>query len=76
MYILSAIDKVSIINLKPTHKNFILGAIKYDLLDKIDNKDTVKKIVTDLLQDGTITKEQYEYIFIDVADKRKAIKVI
>ena len=76
LYILSAIDKVSIINLKPTHKNFILGAIKYDLLDKIDNKYTVKKIVTDLLQDGTITKEQYEYIFIDVAEKRKAIKVI
>jgi hypothetical protein len=76
LYILSAIDKVSVINLKPTHKNFILGAIKYDLLDKIDNKDTVKKIVTDLLQDGTITQEQYEYIFIDVADKRKAIKVI
>lgn len=76
LYVLSALDKVSVINLKPSHKNFILGAINYDLLDKIDNKDAVKEIITDLLRDGMITKEQYEHAFVEVANKRKAIKVI
>lgn len=76
LYVLSALDKVSVINLKPSHKNFILGAINYDLLDKIDNKDAVKEIIAYLLRDGMITKEQYEHAFVEVANKRKAIKVI